>query len=199
MSSIEQLYLEHHQPLRRYLERLVNDRTTAEDLCHESFVKVLQHWDDRDQVASARGRLYRIAKNTAYDHLRRQRRVAMTPLTDKHEAIAGAAALEIQFADAEPVLAALNHLPELYRVPLLLQLGAGHTLHTIAATLGCNINTIKTRLRRARLRFRQLYVATEEVYVSEGALQVAGRAAVDLSISYHGENLSTSTSQKGVK
>ena len=58
MSSIEQLYLEHHQPLRRYLERLVEDRTTAEDVCHESSVKALQYWDDRDQAASARGWLY---------------------------------------------------------------------------------------------------------------------------------------------
>ncbi len=55
----------------------------------------------------------------------------MTPLTDHHEAITGAAALESQFADAEPVWAALNHLPERYRVPLLLQLEAGYTLHTL--------------------------------------------------------------------
>ena len=199
MTSIEQLYHEYHQPLRRYLERLVDDRTTAEDLCHESFVKVLQHWDDRDQAASARAWLYRIATNTAYDHLRRQRRVAMTPLTDKHEAIADAAALEIQFADAEPVRAALNHLPEHYRVPLLLQLAAGYTLHTIAATLGCNVNTIKTRVRRARLRFRQLYVATEEADVREAAPLRACRAAIDLSISYRAENLSASTFPQGGK
>ena len=86
MSSIEQLYHEHHQPLRRYLARLLDDPTTSEDVCHESFVKVLQHWDDCDQMASARAWLYRIAKNTAYDHLRRLRRVVMTPLTDTDEA-----------------------------------------------------------------------------------------------------------------
>ena len=125
MTNIEQLYHEHHQPLRRYLARLLDDPTTAEDVCHESFVKALLHWDDRDQAANARGWLYRIAKNTAYDHLRRQRRMTMTPLTDTHEAIAGAAVLESQFADAEPVWAALNHLPDHYRVPLLLQLAAG--------------------------------------------------------------------------
>jgi RNA polymerase sigma-70 factor, ECF subfamily len=139
--STEQLYHEHHQPLRRYLARLVDDRTTAEDLCHESFVKVLQHWDDYDQTASARAWLYRIAKNIAYDYLRRQRRVAMTPLTDTHNAIAGVATLETQFADAEPVWTALNHLPDHYRLPLLLQLAAGYPLYTIAATLGCRAAT----------------------------------------------------------
>ena len=74
----------------------------------------------------------------------------------------GRAALESQFADAEPVWAALNHLPEHYCLPLLLQLAVGYPLHMIATTLGCNVNTIKTRLHRARLRFRQLYSASEE-------------------------------------
>jgi DNA-directed RNA polymerase specialized sigma24 family protein len=77
-----------------------------------------------DQAASARGWLYRIAQNTAYDHLRRQRRIAMTPLTDAHEAIASAAALESQFADVEPVWVALNHLPDHYRVPLVPKAGS---------------------------------------------------------------------------
>jgi RNA polymerase sigma-70 factor (ECF subfamily) len=159
MTSIEQLYHEHHLPLQRYLARLVGDPATAEDVCHDAFVKALQHWDDRDQAGSARGWLYRIATNTAYDHLRRQRRVAMTPLTGTHEAIVGAAAPEAHFADAEPIWVALSSLPDHYRVPLLLQLAAGYPLHTIAATLNCNVNTIKTRVHRARLRFQQLYVA----------------------------------------
>jgi DNA-directed RNA polymerase specialized sigma24 family protein len=75
--------------------------------------------------------------------------------------------LESQFADAEPVLATLNRLPEQYRMLLLLQINAGYSLHDIAATLGCNINTIKSRLHRARLLFRQLYGATEAANIRE--------------------------------
>jgi hypothetical protein len=44
-------------------------------------------------------------------------------------------------------------------VPLLLQIWAGYTLNDIAAALGCNITAIKTRVHRARVRFRQLYQA----------------------------------------
>jgi RNA polymerase sigma-70 factor (ECF subfamily) len=166
MISIEQLYHEHQQPLRRHLERLVDDRATAEDLCHESFVKALQHWDDHDQTASARAWLYRIATNTAYNYLRQQRRIATMPLTDKHEAIA-VASLETHFVDAEPLWAALNHLPDHYRVPLLLHLKIGYPLHAIAAMLECNINTIKTRVYRARLRFRQLYATKKPMSYRE--------------------------------
>jgi RNA polymerase sigma-70 factor, ECF subfamily len=161
--TIEQLYHQYHQPLRHYLGRLVRDRETAEDLCHETFIKALRHWDERDQAGNARGWLYRIATNTAIDHLRRQCRVMITPLIDTREAIGHIPTLESLFADAEPVWAAVNGLPEHYRVPLLLQCEAGYTLHDIAAMLDCNINTIKTRVHRARQRFRQLYMATEAV------------------------------------
>jgi RNA polymerase sigma-70 factor, ECF subfamily len=99
---------------------------------------------------------HRFLNTRRYDYLRRRRRVASTPLTDEHEA---ASALETAFDDAELVWAALNHLPDQYRVPLLLQLWAGYSLNDIAAALGCNVTTIKTRVHRARLRFRQIYVA----------------------------------------
>ena len=157
--TIEHLYHEYHQPLRRYLYRLVRDREAAEDLCQETFIKALRHWHTLDTATAAKGWLYRIAANTAYDYLRRRRCVAITPLADEHEASVCVPALETQFDDAEPIWAALNHLPEHYRVPLLLQIWAGYTLNDIAAALGCNVTTIKTRVHRARLRFRQLYVA----------------------------------------
>src|SRR5215212_7965237 len=47
-TTIEQLYEAYHEPLLRYLERLVRQHETAEDLCHESFIKAMRHWDERD-------------------------------------------------------------------------------------------------------------------------------------------------------
>ncbi len=53
----------------------------------------------------------------------------------------------------------LQLLPDNYRVPLLLHTWAGYPLKDIAVVLGINVATIKTRVYRARARFRQLYVA----------------------------------------
>jgi DNA-directed RNA polymerase specialized sigma24 family protein len=61
-------------------------------------------------------------------------------------------------ARAELALPHRHQLPDQYRVPLLLQLWAGYSLNDIAAALGCNVATTKTRVHRARARFRQLYV-----------------------------------------
>ena len=157
-NAIEQLYIVYQPLIQRYLERLINNRETAEDLTHETFIKALRHWEQLDQVTSARGWLYRIAANTAYDYLRRGRRIEITPLTDDYAEVFAAPARETRFDDAEPILAALHHIPEHYRLPLLLAT-AGYDHKDIAAALNSNVNTIKTRVHRARMQFRQHYAA----------------------------------------
>jgi RNA polymerase sigma-70 factor (ECF subfamily) len=155
-NAVEQLYHEYHQPIQRYLERLIGNRETAEDLAHETFIKALRHWTQLNQSASARNWLYRIATNTAYDYLRRKCRVEMTPLTDDHAQRFTAPPIETRFDDAEPILAALHRIPEHYRRPLLLAT-AGYDHKDIANALHSNVNTIKTRVHRARMQFRQHY------------------------------------------
>src|SRR4051812_37387715 len=72
--EITEFYQHYRQPLLAYLTRIVQDRDTAEELCQDSFVKVLQHWRKRNQQQDVRAWLYRIATNTAYDEMRRWRR-----------------------------------------------------------------------------------------------------------------------------
>ncbi len=60
--EITDFYQHYRQPLLAYLMRIVQDRDTAEELCQDSFVKVLQHWRKRNQQQDVRAWLYRIAK-----------------------------------------------------------------------------------------------------------------------------------------
>jgi RNA polymerase sigma-70 factor, ECF subfamily len=156
-SSVEQLYGEYYAPIQRYLERLVSNREAAEDLAQETFIKALRHWEQHE-VARVRGWLYRIATNTAYDYLRRGRRVEIAQLTDDDAQVFAAPPMETRIDDAEPILAALRCIPEHYRLPLLLA-SAGYDHKDIAAALNSNVNTIKTRVHRARVQFRQHYAA----------------------------------------
>ena len=157
--TIEQLYGEYHQPLLCYLERLVRHHEAAEDLCHETFVKVLRHWDGRDTLISERAWLYRIATNTAFDYLRQQRRLKRILIDDDPADLPGEPAFAARLDEQETIRATLGRIPAHYRVPLLLHSYAGYKLKTIATALGCNINTIKTRVHRGCLQFRQIYVA----------------------------------------
>jgi RNA polymerase sigma-70 factor, ECF subfamily len=154
--SIECLYQEHRRPIQGYLARLIDDREAAEDLCQETFLKALRSWEQHDPSASPVAWLYRIATNTAYDHLRHRRRAVLTPLAEDL-ALSSDHAPELRLDEREPVRRALALLPAHYRVPLLLQVCAGHSLNEIADALGCTSSAVKMRLLRARERFRQVY------------------------------------------
>lgn len=156
-SGIESLYETYQRPLLAYLIRLVSDRETAEDLCQETFVKAMRGWDQHDPQASAAAWLYRIATNTAYDHLRRRRRIRFTPLLDSEPLLGEPHPMEARLDEGEPVQAALKQIPPLYRIPLLLHMYEGRSTQEIADALGCSNSAIKTRLFRARERFRQVY------------------------------------------
>jgi len=108
---------------------------------------------------SARGWLYCIATNTACDYLRQQRRVRNVLIAADPAELPSEPAFAAHLDERETIRATLRRIPTHYRVPLLLHSYAGYKLKTIATALGCNINTIKTRVHRGRAQFRQIYVA----------------------------------------
>ncbi len=154
---IEMLYEEYQRPLLAYLTRLVSDREAAEDLCQETFIKAMRGWEQRDTSASVTAWLYRIATNTAYDYLRRRRRIRFTALMDTDQPPSGAHSMESRVDEQEPVQKALEQIPAMYRLPLVLHSCEGHGTQEIAIALGCSNSAVKTRLFRARERFRQVY------------------------------------------
>ena len=104
----------------------------------------------------ARSWLYRIATNTAYDYLRRERRAGFIPLADQPGWLEHTSDLAARASDSAPIWAALNQLPISYRVPLMYR-GMGYEIKDIAAVLGSSVTAMKARIHRARERFRQFY------------------------------------------
>lgn len=154
---IEMLYEEYQRPILAYLTRLVSDREAAEDLCQETFIKAMRGWAGRDPTASVAGWLYRIATNAAYDHLRRRRRIRFIPLIEVDQPLGAEHSMEARLEQEEPVRHALAQLPTMYRLPLVLHSYEGRGTQEIADTLGCSNSAVKTRLFRARERFREVY------------------------------------------
>lgn len=155
-TQIATLYADYGHALRAHLRRLVSDQEAAEDLCHETFIKAMRAWDQRDPSASVTAWLYRIATNTAYDHLRRRQRIRFMPLSDTTP-FDEPSAVESQIDVQEPVRQALAQLPPIYRLPLIMHSCNGQSTQEIAKALGCSNSAVKTRLFRARERFREVY------------------------------------------
>jgi RNA polymerase sigma-70 factor (ECF subfamily) len=159
-AAIEALYRAQHGPLLAYLIRLVGDHATAEDLCHETFLKAFRSWDQQAEVINANAWLHRIATNTAYDYLRQRRRIHFAPLDQAIQPPSGAESMESQLHEQEPVRRVLALLsPQARR--LLLCASAGHSTGELAAALKCSDTAVRLRLFRARQQFRQAYRALD--------------------------------------
>jgi len=160
-AQIEALYRAQRGPLLAYLIRLVGDYAAAEDLCHETFLKAFRSWDRQTEVVNANAWLCRIATNTAYDYLRRRRRIHFTPLDDAIQPPSGAHSMESRLHEQEPVRRVLAQLsPQARR--LLLYASAGHSTSELAAALECSDTAVRLRLFRARRQFRQAYRALSD-------------------------------------
>ena len=154
---VARLFGEHQAAIFAYVWRLVGDRQWAEDLTQETFLRVFDARDRLAEVANPRAWLYRIAKNTSFNALRRRRRFAWLPWNPfSAPAFHEPDALE-QIGRRSAVEAALAALPAKYRAPLLLYAHYGFTVSEAAEALAINEGAVKTRLYRAREMFRQAY------------------------------------------
>lgn len=74
----------------RYLFARVGDKTTAEDLCSDTFCRAWDRWSrfGGDDTA-ARSWVMRIARNRLIDHLRHNRRVTFEELDERYAATGG--------------------------------------------------------------------------------------------------------------
>ncbi len=70
-SIFHRLYDEYHQDVFQFLIYLVKNRSVAEDLSHEVYVRVLKSYDRFRGNSSEKTWLFSIAKNVAIDHFRK--------------------------------------------------------------------------------------------------------------------------------
>jgi RNA polymerase sigma-70 factor (ECF subfamily) len=162
--AFERLLRRHRAPLFTFLLRMVGDRARAEDLTQEAFLRVVRaaaRWEARARFQTW---LYTVARNLCVDQSRRDRfrradsLDAQSPLGDGDgpplvESIASDGALPDRAADSALVRPALERallsLPAEQREVFLLREQAGLPFKEIAELIGCNENTVKSRMRYA--------------------------------------------------
>jgi RNA polymerase sigma factor (sigma-70 family) len=147
--TVESLYREHARAVFAFLLSLSRDRTLAEDLMQDTFVKATRSLSGF-RGGSARSWLFTIARSVFIDHTRRRRPVPA-------EEIDRAAAPAFDVEERHVIEAVLDRLPERQRMALLLVDHAGLTYADMAAVVGTNPPAAKALLHRARLAFRTAY------------------------------------------
>ena len=153
-----------------FVYRTVNSRELAEDIAQEAFLRVFTKSHTFRDGAKFSPWLYRIATNLAINELRRRKRVRFISLErplrmqDGDELVrdvedesghAPDAMAEQQEMRVE-IARAIADLPIKYRVAFVLRDIQGHSYDAIAEMVGVPLGTIKSRVNRARSRFRDL-------------------------------------------
>ena len=136
---------------------MVRDREQVEDLTQETFVKAWKNMKRFDQKRNFRTWLYTIAKNTAYDWLKRKKEIPFSTFTDEEgeswlENVADENILPDEILKrkniSEELDVIIQKIPPHYRAILLLHYKEDFSLHEIAEILGEPYNTIKSRHQR---------------------------------------------------
>ncbi len=168
-TAFAQLLAQHGAMLYRVALRLMGQPEEAEEVVQQTLVTVYAKIATFDERAALTTWLYRIVVNTALMRLRAKARVPEEP-QDPLEAqftAAGQHAREVATwalppeeallrQEARTVLRqAIARLPSLYRTVYVLAEIEGLPHHEIGTLLEVSVDTVKTRLHRARLGLRQ--------------------------------------------
>lgn len=150
------LYHRHHGFVWRMLRRLGVPPASLDDAAQEVFVVVHRRRDDLHADASVRSWLFGIARRVASDvhrgQHRRQRKHDALPLPPEAPPLDDALA---RAEAAQFVRAFLERLDEGHRMVFVLSDIEGLTAPEIACALELKLNTVYSRLRKARLEFER--------------------------------------------
>ena len=181
-SAFAELVKENLPLIYRYLFRLTGNEAVAEDLAQETFVRVWKNLSRFDTEKPFRPWLYRIARNCAYDFLRKKNTVPFSYLSEseqlKLESLPDANVSPVENAEKTEtttfVNTLLSELSEIEREILTLHYLDELSVPEIAEILKKPEETIRTRLRRAREAFREVKKENEPSLTSTTVLSSNG-------------------------
>lgn len=152
--------------LYSFVLRMVREPGLAEELTQETLIRVYLHADKYREIARFSTWVFTIATNLVRNRMRQQSRaprlLSLNPVPDEDE-------LPIDPPDprADPsreiegqelarlINEATARIPEKYRIPFLLREVEELTYEEIQQVTGLKLGTVRSRINRARNRFRQ--------------------------------------------
>lgn len=168
-TAYRELIRRYERPVFSLIYRMVRDREAAEDLAQETFIKVLNAIGSYRPEFKFSSWIFKIANNTAIDHLRRRELDTLSldgsPNATTAEGIE-ATALQVGSGDESPldvveavelggeIERAIARLRPEYRSCILLRHVEGRPYEQIAEILDLPLGTVKTYIHRARHELR---------------------------------------------
>lgn len=164
--AFETLYARHKSSLYRFLHQRCFDADTANDVFQEVWTKVIRARLTYEPSAKFTTWLYQLARNTYVDHVRHvQRRIRLVSddvATDNARSDQPNMIEQVQGDQLRQSLdTALRSLPAEQQEVFLLHQEAGLTLPEIAKVTQVGRETVKSRLRYAVRKLREVMIRPE--------------------------------------
>ena len=169
----DQLYDMYKSAIYRYICYLTHDRVESEDLFQETWLRVVKHLDQIQDVKEKRAWIYAIATNLFRDHLRKKRvrlsfmnRAESDPSSTRFLSSDDVASPDTKIEQREmaaTVLQALDKLPLKMRQVFILREIERFSYEEIAGLLKLPLGTAKSRQHRAIRMIRQELTETHRI------------------------------------
>ena len=168
------LYTRYNIGVKSHISRYVSQKEDIEDICLESFQKAFSQIDSYNPEYKFSTWLYRIARNTAFDHLsKHDREKSHMPTTFINDDIAELRELPATMHNPEEDIITqqeydkwLNNIEKLkddYRIVAKMNLIDNFGYKEISEALEMPINTVKTKIRRAKAMLLKMMDYSDEL------------------------------------
>ena len=168
------LYTRYNAGVRSHISRYVVQKEDVEDICLESFQKAFSQIASYNPEYRFSTWLYRIARTTAFDHLsRHDREKNNMPVTSINEELSELKELPATMHNPEEDIINqqeydkwLNNIEKLkddYRVVAKMNLIDNFGYKEIADALEMPLNTVKTKIRRAKAQLLKMMDYSDEL------------------------------------
>ncbi len=179
-TGFDRIFSEHHKSVYNYILRMVKERSVAEELVQDVFLKVHGALADFRGDSGISTWIYKIATNACYDYFRSKRHNTAQRTAPLHpgeileketpEEICLPTTAEEEVISAEMsscVQLYIDDLSEDYRAVILLHDSQGFTNAEIADITGTTLENVKIRLHRARQKMKEVFSSKCRFYRDE--------------------------------
>ncbi len=165
--GFEELVNRYQRQITSYVYRMLNNYDASLDVTQEVFIKVYNSLEKYSSDYKFSTWLYRIARNAAIDHMRRN---SVSQQSLDVETSDGTFQIQIESTQPNPeqerersewrteIESVIRCLPAVYRELILLRHGQDLSYDEIAEVTALPLGTVKNRLFRAREMMREIFV-----------------------------------------
>lgn len=137
---LEKIIRKYYDEIFRYCYHHVGSRTVAEDLCQDTFVSFIEHYEAYRPMGKTKNYLYTIARNKCLDDYKRKKPLTMEHVPEQEN--------EQRMEEAVIVREMVMSLPEEFREAVILRYFQSMHYQDIAAVLGISLSLAKYRVKK---------------------------------------------------